>query len=141
MHIFDLFKSFLTAQTKVAQYMAIRYGRQAVFLVMAAVFGLFALVTGHWLAWSILVFALHMGPVWATLVVFGLDVLAALVCLILGTRSYLTVNEVESRIDRDRYLTQMRDSMSAPNIISALLSALGHDRIRMIWEVVQRMKK
>ncbi|MBO5995737.1 MAG: phage holin family protein [Acetobacter sp.] len=141
MHIFDLFKSFFVAQSKVMQYMAVRYGRQIAFLVIAAVFGMFALITGHWLVWTILVFALHMGQIWATIVVLGMDVFAAMICLLLGTRSYLTAGEVKARIDRDRYLTQMRDSMSFSSVVSFLLSALGRDRLRMIWEIAQRMKK
>ena len=102
MRILDLGKSALSAQSSVAQQMAIRYGRQAAFLVLAAVFGAFALITGHGLLWILLVFVAHFGPDGAAFEVFGLDVLADVVCVLFGRRLYLTAEEVEARLARDR---------------------------------------
>ena len=140
MHIFDLGKSALNAQSSVMQQMAIRYGRQVAFLVMAALFGFFALITGHGLVWILLVFAAHMGPVGASFTVFGLDVLAALICVLFGRRTYLTVAEVDARIARDRYLNQMRDSMTMAAVTATVASAMGRGSAGKVWDIVRRKK-
>ncbi|GBQ36812.1 phage holin family protein [Acetobacter fabarum] len=140
MRIFDLGKSALSAQSSLMQQMAIRYGRQAAFLIMAAVFGLFALITGHGLLWILLVFVGHFGPVGASFTVFGLDVLAALVCVLFGRRSYLTTDEVEARIMRDRCMTQMRDSVTMAAVTATVATAVGRGGTRKVWDIVRGKK-
>ncbi|MFT8676056.1 MAG: phage holin family protein [Acetobacter sp.] len=140
MHIFDLGKSALNAQSSVMQQMAIRYGRQVAFLIMAALFGFFALITGHGLVWILLVFVAHMGPVGASFTVFGLDVLAALICVLFGRRTYLTVAEVDARIARDRYLNQMRDSMTMAAVTATVASAMGRGGAGKAWSILRRKK-
>ncbi len=140
MRIFDLGKSALNAQSNLMQQMAIRYGKQAVLLAMAAVFGLFALITGHGLLWVLLVFVGHFGPVGAAFTVFGLDLFLALVCVLFGRRSYLTVQEVEARIARDRNITMMRDSMTMAAVTATVATAMGRGGSRKVWDVVRRKK-
>lgn len=140
MHILDLGKSVLNAQTSLMQQMAIRYGRQLAFLVMAAVFGFFALITGHGLLWILLVFGGHMGPVGASFMVFGLDVVAALVCVLFGRRSYLTTAEVEARIARDRSMTHIRESLTMAAVTATVAGTVGRGGVRKAWDIVRRKK-
>lgn len=106
----------------------------------AAVFGLFALITGHGLLWILLVFVGHFGPVGASFTVFGLDVLAALVCVLFGRRSYLTTDEVEARIMRDRCMTQMRDSVTMAAVTATVATAVGRGGTRKVWDIVRGKK-
>ncbi|KXV64972.1 hypothetical protein AD949_05170 [Acetobacter orleanensis] len=140
MRIFELGRSALHAQSHLMQQMAVRLGKQAAFLVAAAIFGFFALISGHGLLWALFLFTFHWGPVTAAFGVFALDVVFALICVLFGRRSYLTTAEVEARIARNRCATQMKESITMAAVTATVASSLGRSGTRKIWDVVRRRK-
>lgn len=140
MRIFELGRSALHAQSHLMQQMAIRLGKQVAFLVAAAVFGFFALISGHGLLWALFLFTFHWGPVTAAFGVFALDVIFALICVLFGRRSYLTTAEVEARIARNRCATQMRESVTLAAVTATVAGSLGRSGTRKVWDVVRRKK-
>ncbi|MFT8663918.1 phage holin family protein [Acetobacter orientalis] len=140
MRIFELGRSALHAQSHLMQQMAIRLGRQAAFLVVAAVFGFFALVSGHGLLWALFLFAFHWGPVTSAFAVFALDLIVALICVLFGRRSYLTTAEVDARIARNRCMTQMRESVTMAAVTATVATSVGRHGTRKIWDVMRRKK-
>ncbi|WP_395495385.1 phage holin family protein [Acetobacter sp. KSO5] len=140
MRIFELGRSALHAQSHLMQQMAVRLGKQAAFLVAAAVFGFFALISGHGLLWALFLFTFHWGPVTAAFGVFALDVIFALICVLFGRRSYLTTAEVEARIARNRCATQMRESVTLAAVTATVAGSLGRSGTRKVWDAVRRKK-
>ncbi|MBS0961023.1 MULTISPECIES: hypothetical protein [Acetobacter] len=138
MRIFEFGRSALQAQADLMQHMAIRLGRQAAFLVLAALFGFFALISGHGLLWAFFLCVFHWGPFASAGAVFGCDLLVALFFLLLGRRSYLTTAEVNARIARNRAVTQMRDSATMAAVAATVAGSLGRHGTRKVWDVVRR---
>lgn len=53
MKIGELGKTIIEGELTLRKLMAIRLGRQAAFLIVAAVFAFFAAITGHGLLWAL----------------------------------------------------------------------------------------
>jgi hypothetical protein len=69
-----------------------------------------------------------------------LDVLAALICVMFGRRSYLTTAEVEARIARDRSMIQIRESMTMAALTATIAGTVGRGGMRKAWDIVRRKK-
>ncbi|MBE7210021.1 MAG: phage holin family protein [Gluconacetobacter diazotrophicus] len=116
-----------------------RYGRQAAFLVVAAVFALFALVFLHVILWNLCAHPWHLGPVWASVLVFGVDLLFALLLLLLGRGRGIDAVEVEARITRDRSLSELRSALAFSAVAATATGPIGRLAGRTAWGSVRRL--
>lgn len=142
MHLFDIGKSTLKAQSTLLQYGALRISRRVVFFVLAALFGFFSLIVAHGVFWSILTRCFHLGPIASSLIVFGVDLALAVICLLLGLRRcpYITPKEAKARSERDRYLAQLRESLSIGRIIATVAAVVGTGIPRKLLDIFLRSK-
>ena len=116
-----------------------RYGRQAAYLAVAGVFGVFALVFLHVILWNLFAHPWHVGPVWASVIVFGIDLLFALVLLLLGRGKGVDAIEVEARITRDRSLSELRSALAFSAVAATATGPIGRLAGRTVWGTVRRL--
>jgi hypothetical protein len=125
MKVTELGQSVLEAQGKILQRMALRIGRQVAYLVVAAVFGFFAIISGHGLLWALFVDAFHMSHLSAAAIVFGLDLLFAVIFVLLGRRTIPDPVEIDARIRRDRKMAAFKQAVTISAFTSILLGPVG----------------
>ncbi|MCH4022235.1 MAG: hypothetical protein LKH33_09815 [Acetobacter sp.] len=125
MRIFEAGRSTLDSQIEVIKFSSLRVGKQVALLIIAAVFGFFALISGHALLWAIFLFEFHFGPVCSPAAVFGCDVLAALIFILFGRRSYVTPAEMRARVQLDRHLSDLRQTITLSTILATFAGPIG----------------
>ncbi|HTW26015.1 MAG TPA: hypothetical protein VME92_02710 [Acetobacteraceae bacterium] len=91
------------------QRLARRQAFRAVFAVAASVFGLGALAWAHLIAWFPLRHAI--GPIWASVVMTGFDLILALVLLLMAVHSEPDSIEQEAMMVRADALARMREDV------------------------------
>ena len=107
-----LARAALDAQLVIAKSAGRKAARQAAFLVVAALFGLFALGLLHVAAYVALSVSAHIAPVWSALIVVGADLLVTVVALVLARSGGPDAVSIEARITRDRALSDIRASLA-----------------------------
>ncbi|NHO32574.1 hypothetical protein GOB85_08110 [Acetobacter sp. LMG 1636] len=141
MRIFEAGKAAAAAEVELLQQKAMRLGRQAAFLVAAAILGFFSLITGHALLWAIFLFKFGFGPVGAPAAVFGLDIFLALAFVFFGRHSYLLPAEVEARMSRDRHYNELRQAASIAAVATTVTGPVGRFAGRKMWNIVSRRRR
>jgi len=113
------------AEAQRLQSMGLRIARRLAFLVVAALFGFFALISAHVTLWAICFGPLHTGPVWASVIVLGLDLLCAVILFMLGRSKQAGIAEVEARITRDRNLAAMKNAFAFSAVTATVVGPAG----------------
>jgi len=116
-----------------------RIGRQAAFLVVAAVFGFFALISLHVVLFMLCVGPWNTGRVWASIIVLAVDVVAAGGLGLLGRGKLPDPVEVEARITRDRSLSEMKNALALTAVTSTLAGPAGRLAGRTAWGAVRKL--
>ncbi|NVN09949.1 phage holin family protein [Nguyenibacter vanlangensis] len=137
MKIAELGKATVQAELTVRRQMAIRIGRQVAFLVIAAIFGLLAVLSGHALLWAFAYQTLGFSVLGAAILVFAIDAAVAVLFLLLGRRSIMTPEEIRARFERDHAINDLRQAMALTAITSAIAGPVGRQAGRAIWQVVR----
>ena len=112
----------LKRQAKVAQ-------RRVIFGVVAAIFGIAVFVTVHIMAGMALVQYAHLSPFVAVLIVFGADLLVALVFALLASGSVKDPVVEEARELRDRSLAQAKENLSSAAVLMPVGRLLGRKHV------------
>jgi multisubunit Na+/H+ antiporter MnhC subunit len=139
MRIAELGKATIEAELTVRRQMAVRIGRQAAFLVVAGVFSLLAVLSGHALLWAFAYQTLGLSVLGAAVLVFAVDALAALLFLLLGRRSIMTPAEIRARFERDHAVNELRQAMALTAVTTAVAGPIGRQAGRMIWQIVRSL--
>lgn len=114
-----------------------RYGRQAAFLAVAGLFGLFALAFVHVFLWMVFAGPFNTGRVWASVIVLGFDVVVAGVLLLLGRGKLPAPAEVEARITRDRSISELKSALAMTAVSGAVAGPAGRFVGRTAWSAVR----
>ncbi|MDG6093651.1 hypothetical protein LOC54_00735 [Acetobacter sp. AN02] len=125
MRIIEAGQSTLGAQGELLKFRAARIGRQVAFLVVAAVFGFFSVITGHFLVWALFRYEFGLGPVAAPLAVFGLDILMVLFFAFLGRRSFIRPGELDAIIRLDRSRAELRQALTFGTLTTLIAGPIG----------------
>ncbi len=118
-------KAAASAEARRLQSIALRYGLRVAFLVVAALFGLFTLISAHVTLWVICYGPWHTGKVWASLIVLALDILLTGVFVLLGRGKQPSVAEIEARMTRDRNLTAMKNAVALSTVTATVVGPAG----------------
>jgi|GEM_PF-1257490 len=118
-------KAAASAEAARLQAMGLRFGRRVAFLVVAALFGLFTLISLHVLLWMLCYGPWHTGKVWASIIVVGFDVVCAGLFLLLGRGKPPGAREIEARMDRDRNLAAMRSALALSAVAATVTGPAG----------------
>lgn len=121
----DLGKAAAAAEGLRLQKVALRLAVRIAFLVVAALFGLFALISLHVLLWVLCYGPWHTGKVWASVIVLGFDVVCAGILLILGRSRSPGAAEIAARLDRDRNLAAMRSALALSAVTAGVTGPAG----------------
>ena len=135
----DLAKLAAAAEGLRFKRQLLRYGRQAAFLVLGAVFGLLAVLGAHVVLWSLCDGPWHFGIVWSSVTVFGVDLLIALILVLLGRSKQPSVLEMEARITRDRTLAELRSAVALTAVTSAITGPAGRFAGRSAWGLLRKL--
>lgn len=137
MKIAELGKATAQAELTVRREMAIRIGRQVAFLVVAAVFGLLAVLSGHALLWAFAYQTLGFSVLGAAILVFAVDAVIALLFLLLGRRSIMTPTEIRARFAREHAMNELRQALALTAVTSAIAGPVGRHVLRAFMQVVR----
>lgn len=135
----DLAKLAAAAEGLRFKRQLMRYGRQVAFLILAAIFGLFALVGAHVVLWSLCDGPWHFGIVWSSVAVFGFDLAIALVLVALGRSKQPGRLEMEARITRDRTIAELKSAVALTAVTSAITGPAGRFAGRSAWGLVRKL--
>ena len=135
----DLAKIAATAEALRLRRHAMRLGRQAAFLAIAGLFGFFALIAVHVVLWTLCDGPWNTGRVWASVIVLGVDVVAAVVLVLLGRGKLPDPIEVEARITRDRSLSELRSALAMTAVTTAVAGPAGRFAGRTAWNAVRKL--
>ena len=115
------------------RYMLRRHGMRAAFAALAVVFGLSVLMLVDVAGWQVL--RLYVAPIYATLILLGINLLITLVFVALAARSSVSSPEREALMIRQRALQEVRGSLAFTAVIPVTRSLLGARRRRSlrIW--------
>ena len=135
MRVVELGRIAAAAEAVRIKRQILRYSRQAAFLAVAALFGLFALAFVHVLLWMLCVGPWNTGPVWASLIVLAVDLVVVGVLVLLGRGKLPDPIEVEARITRDRSLSELRNAVA----LTAVTGPAGRFAGRTAWSGVRTL--
>lgn len=139
MKVVDLAKVAAGAEALRFRRQLLRYGRQVAFLIVAGVFGLFALIALHVVLWTICYGPWNFGKVWASVTVFAVDLILAVVLLLLGRGKLPDPIEIEARITRDRTLSELRNAVALTAVTTAVTGPAGRLAGRSIWTLAKKL--
>ena len=139
MKIGELGKTIIEGELTLRKLMAIRLGRQAAFLVVAAIFAFFAVISGHGLLWALCYQALGFSALGSAAAVFGFDVLIVLMGLVMGRRSYMTPEEIRVRFAREHALNELRQTVALSAVATTVAGPLTRHTLRAVWGVLQTL--
>ena len=125
MKVVDHGKDAAAAEVQRLQRLGLRFATRLAFLVVAVVFGLFALISAHVTLWVICYGPWHTGKVWASLIVLGVDVLFAAIFVVLGRSRQAGPAEIEARMSRDRNLAAMRSAFALSAVTATVVGPAG----------------
>jgi hypothetical protein len=119
MRAVNLTKVAAEAEILRIQHMLKRQGMRAAFGLVAVLFVLGVLVLAHIAGWQVL--RLYVPPIYATLILLGVDLVIAAIFGILAARSSPSHHEREALAIRQRALHEARSSLA----LSALIPIAG----------------
>ena len=138
----DFGKLAAAAEVQRLERLGLRYARRAAFLVVAALFGLFALISAHVLLWVLCDGPWNTGKVWASLIVLAVDVLFGVVFVALGRSKGPSVAELQARVTRDENLGAMRSALALNAVSGTVMGPAGRMAGRGVMELVRgRMRR
>lgn len=137
MRAVDLAKVAASAEALRLRRMLLRFGLQAAFLVVAGLFGFFALIFLHVLLWMICYGPWNTGKVWASVIVVAFDVVIAGVLVLLGRGKLADPIEVEARITRDRSLSELRSALAITALTGTVTGPAGRLAGRTAWRALR----
>ncbi|MCE2575638.1 hypothetical protein [Komagataeibacter sp. FNDCR2] len=137
MRIGEIGKTIIEGELTLRKLMAIRLGRQAAFLVVAAIFAFFAVISGHGLLWAFCYQTLGFSALGAAAAVFAADVVVVLMGLVLGRRSYMTPEEIRVRFAREHALNELRQTVALSAVATAVAGPLTRHTARTLWSLFQ----
>lgn len=135
----DLAKVAAAAEALRLKRQMLRIGKQVAFLVLAGIFGLFALVGFHVVLWTVCDGPWHFGKVGSSIAVFGFDLVIALVLALLGRSRAPSMGEIEARITRDRTVAELRNAVALTAIASTVTGPAGRFAARSVWGLVRNV--
>ncbi len=130
-------KAAASAEIQRWQRLGLRYGRRIAFLVIAAVFGFFALISAHVTLWVLCYGPWNTGKVWASFIVLGVDVLLGVVFVLIGRGKQPSAAEIEARMTRDRNLAAMKNALAFSAVTATLTGPAGRMAGRGLWDLVR----
>lgn len=137
MRAVDLAKVAASAEALRIRRMMLRFGLQAVFLAVAGLFGLFALIFLHVFLWMLCYGPWNTGRVWASVIVVAFDVVIAVILLLLGRGKLPDPIEVEARITRDRSLSELRSALAITALTGTVTGPAGRLAGRTAWRALR----
>lgn len=139
MKLIDVGQEAIKAQGDVVQRVAARWGRRAAWFVLAAIFGVFALVSLHAVLWAGALVVLHFNPLTAAVTVLGIDVVIMFIFFLLGTRHVADPLEFEARLRRDRKFAELRQTLALSTFIGLLIGPVGRFSGRQAFKVARNI--
>jgi hypothetical protein len=140
MRAVELGKVAAAAEAQRLQYMGLRYAQRIAFLVVAAVFGFFALASLHVLLWVLCYGPWNVGKVWASVIVLAFDVVAAGIFVLVGRGKQPGAAEIEARMTRDRNLAAMRNAFALSAVTATVVGPVGRTAGRGILNMFRSKK-
>ena len=133
----DFGKVAATAEAQRLQRVGLRYAKRVAFLIIAVLFGLFALISAHVTLWMILYGPFRITKVWSSVIVLGLDLLFAVVFVLLGRSNQPGIAEIEARMTRDRNLEAMKSAFAFNAVSATVLGPAGRMAGRGILDMIR----
>jgi hypothetical protein len=138
----ELGKDAASAEMQRLQRMGLRFAQRLAFLVIAALFGLFMLISAHVLLWVVCFGPWHTGKVWASVIVLGVDIVFAGIFALLGRGKPPSSAEIEARMTRDRSLAAMRNAFALSAVTATVVGPAGRMAGRGVADLFRsRMRK
>lgn len=139
MKVIDVGQEALQAQGEVLQRVAMRIGRRVAYFVIAAIFGLFALVSFHAVLWAFAYSVLHFSAFAAACSVLGLDLLFVIIFGLLGTRNIADPVEYEARLRRDRKFIEFKQTLALSTLLGLLVGPVGRFTGRQLFDILRNI--
>jgi hypothetical protein len=136
-----LARAAFDAQLVIAKSAGRKTARQAAFLVVAALFGLFALGLLHVAAYVALAVSAQIAPIWSALIVVGVDLLIAAVALVLARSGGPDAASIEARMTRDRALSDIRGSLAIATLTGPAGRLAGRGVVGLLRSLFVRRSK
>jgi hypothetical protein len=140
MRAVDLVRIAAEAEILRLRHMLKRQGRRAAFGLVAVIFGLGVLVLANVAGWQIL--RLYVPPIYATLILLGVNLVLAAIFGLLAARSSPSRAERDALDVRRRALHEARSSLALGALVpvaGALLRSRGSDTAkRSFWRRLRR---
>ena len=141
MKLVDHGRDAASAEVQRLQRVALRYAMRMAFLVVAALFGLFTLMSAHLLLWMICYGPWHTGKVWASVILLGVDILFLAIFFVLGRGKPAGAVEIEARIRRDRELAAMRNAFAISAVAATVVGPAGRMAGRGVWSLLRDRRR
>ncbi|GBR09711.1 phage holin family protein [Asaia siamensis] len=139
MKVIDVGQEALKAQGEVMQRVAMRIGRRAAYFIIAAIFGLFALVSFHAVLWAFAYSVLHFSAFAAACSVLGIDLLFVIIFALLGTRNIADPVEFEARLRRDRKMIEFKQTLALSTLMGLLVGPVGRFTGKQIFVALRNI--
>ena len=141
MKLVDHGKAAASAEVQRLQRVALRYAMRVAFLVVAALFGLFTLMSAHVLLWMLCYGPWHTGKVWASVILLGVDLLFMVIFVVLGRGRPAGAVEIEARLRRDRDLAAMRNAFAISAVAATVVGPAGRMAGRGMWGMLRDRRR
>jgi hypothetical protein len=139
MRVIELGKVAASAEALRLRRMAMRLGRQVAFLVVAGLFGFFALLSLHVVLYTLCDGPWNLGHVGSAFVLLGFDVLVAVILVLLARGKGADAIEIEARITRDRSLSEMKSAAALTAVTTTVAGPVGRMAGRTAWTALRRV--
>ncbi len=139
--MFRLVRAAVDSQVVLAKTSGQRLARQAVFLGVGAIFGLFALALLHVAAFDALSGFARIAPIWSSLIIVGADLVVSMIALALGRSGNVDARTVEARMARDRALTELRNGFALAAVTGPAGRMAGRGAAGLVKSVFSRRRQ
>lgn len=139
MKIAEYGKAAVDAEVMLLKKKSIRISKQIVLCLIAALFGLFTLISIHVVLAAICLNLLHTGFLGTSLIVLAFDIVCMLLLFLWAFKQRISEAEIEAKIVRNYNLKELRNSLAITALIGALSGPLGGYLRGFIWQFIKKI--
>lgn len=137
MKIVEYGKAAADAEVLLLKKKSVRVGKCVFLCIVAAVFGVFSLITLHAVLAALCLWLFKTGFLGTSLIVLAFDILGVVLFLLLAFKGGITEAEMKARVIRDHNLKELRSSIALTTLIGMLTGPIGGYVRQYMWQFVK----
>ncbi|MDI2091072.1 hypothetical protein [Commensalibacter oyaizuii] len=139
MKIAEFSKAAVDAEVLLIKKKSMRISKQVLLCCVAALFGLFTLISLHAVLAALCWYILNIGVLGISFIILAFDIVCMALLFLCASKQRVSEEEIEAKIIRNYNLKELRNSLAITALLGTLSGPLGEFIRRFLWNFVKRM--